>query len=286
MKKTVALLLCLILCLGTLTFADDSWVCPNCGEKNTAAFCGRCGTKKPEEKWICPNCHKENTNNFCIYCGTKKPVETKGPGEQVPGAKVGEYVKFGTYPQTKKGKDETPIEWLVLARVGGRALLISRYGLDCKNYHAKDSSATWESCTLRTWLNEEFIRNAFTPAERAAILLTDVDNGRSQGYYGYSSVGGKNTRDKIFLLSYAEAWQYFRSDASRVCVPTDYAIAKGAWFSTKDKINGRGAGAWWLRSPGYNLRYAGNVYSNGALYDYQINSAYSIVRPAMWVKVG
>ena len=38
---------------------------------------------------------------------------------------VGNYVTFGSYPQTADGDDMTAIEWLVLAREGKKALLIS-----------------------------------------------------------------------------------------------------------------------------------------------------------------
>lgn len=63
---------------------------------------------------------------------------------------VGNYVTFGTYPQTKAGNDATPIEWLVLARDGDKALLISRYALDAQPYNKDYTSVTWETCTLRT----------------------------------------------------------------------------------------------------------------------------------------
>lgn len=56
---------------------------------------------------------------------------------------VGKYVMYGHYPQTKEGNDNTPIEWLVLARDGNKALLISRYALDCQKYHSRDETLTW-----------------------------------------------------------------------------------------------------------------------------------------------
>ena len=56
----------------------EDWVCPNCGKKNTAKFCGGCGTEKPEPEpettsWICPNCGTENEGKFCGKCGTARP---------------------------------------------------------------------------------------------------------------------------------------------------------------------------------------------------------------------
>lgn len=122
---------------------------------------------------------------------------------------VGNYVTFGRYPQTKAGKDKTPIEWLVLARDGSKALLISRYGLDAQPYNTTNSEVTWETCTLRTWLNSTFYNKAFSSAEQAAILTTNVDNSKYQCYSGWSTNGGNNTQDKVFLLSYAEANKYF-----------------------------------------------------------------------------
>ncbi len=56
---------------------------------------------------------------------------------------VGDYITFGRYPQTAKGNDNTPIEWLVLARDGQKALLISRYALDCQAYNSKYDDMTW-----------------------------------------------------------------------------------------------------------------------------------------------
>ena len=48
---------------------------------------------------------------------------------------VGNYVEFGSYSQTSSGTDDTPIEWLVLARDGDKALLISKCALDRRPYN-------------------------------------------------------------------------------------------------------------------------------------------------------
>lgn len=95
----------------------------------------------------------------------------------------------------------TPIEWLVLARDGNKALLISRYGLDAQKYNTINTGVTWEKCTLRTWLNNAFYNKAFNSAEQTAILITNVDNSKNQCYSGWSTSGGNNTQDKVFLLS-------------------------------------------------------------------------------------
>lgn len=205
---------------------------------------------------------------------------------------VGNYVNFGTYPQTKAGNDATPIEWLVLARDGNKALLISRYGLDAQRYNKDTTSVTWETCTLRTWLNGTFYNKAFSSAEQAAILTTNVDNSKNQCYSGWSTNGWKNTQDKVFLLSYAEANKYFgvtyynSSNTKSRVAPTAYAIAHGAWTSSSDKTaDSVNAGWWWLRSPGSDQRSAAYVFADGSLYDLSVGSDSASVRPALWVNI-
>lgn len=205
---------------------------------------------------------------------------------------VGNYVTFGTYPQTKAGNDATPIEWLVLARDGNKALLISCYGLDAQPYNKDYTSVTWETCTLRTWLNSTFYNKAFSSAEQAAILTTNVDNSKNQCYRGWSTNGGNNTQDKVFLLSYAEANKYFgvtydnSSNTKLRVAPTAYAIAQGAWTSSSNKTaDSTDAGRWWLRSPGNYQNNAASVNSFGSLYRNSVDYDSGSVRPALCVNI-
>lgn len=205
---------------------------------------------------------------------------------------VGNYVTFGTYPQTKAGNDATPIEWLVLARDGNKALLISRYGLDAQPYNIVYTDVTWENCTLRTWLNWTFYNKAFSSAEQSAILTTNVDNSKKQCYSGYSTDGGNNTQDKVFLLSYAEANKYFgvtydnSSNTKSRVAPTAYAIAHGGWTSSSNKTaDSTYAGRWWLRSPGRRQSNAASVFADGSLLDLSVGSGSASVRPALWVNI-
>ena len=205
---------------------------------------------------------------------------------------VGNYVTFGTYPQTKAGNDATPIEWLVLARDGDKALLISRYGLDAQPYNKDYTSVTWETCTLRTWLNGRFYIKAFSSAEQAAILTTNVDNSKNQCYSGYRTNGGNNTQDKVFLLSYAEANKYFgvtydnSSNTKSRVAPTAYAIAHGGWTSSSDKTaDSVNAGWWWLRSPGSSQSFAARVSTAGSCGSNSVSYDYGSVRPALWVSI-
>lgn len=203
---------------------------------------------------------------------------------------VGNYVTFGTYPQTKAGNDATPIEWLVLARDGDKALLISCYGLDAQPYNTSIIDVTWETCTLRKWLNGTFYNKAFSSAEQAAILTTNVDNSKSQCYSAWNTSGGNNTHDKVFLLSYAEANKYFGvtysgdiNTKSRVA-PTAYAIAQGAFRNSSKHVDSTNTG-WLLRSPGNGRGKAAVVFPIGSLGSIGVSYDSSAVRPALWVNL-
>ncbi|MBQ7119746.1 MAG: hypothetical protein IJO09_05980 [Oscillospiraceae bacterium] len=191
---------------------------------------------------------------------------------------VGEYITFGAYEQdndTSNGKE--PIEWLVLDIVDNRALLISKYALDCKPYNEEwAEDITWEECTLRTWLNNEFISEAFSPSEKGIIptvTVTADDNPKSK------RDAGNDTEDKAFLLSINEIYNYFKP--SKIdCNVTEYAIANGAYADEEKRT------CWWLRSPG-------EYYGKTALITPVIclsTSGHHVesdnaVRPALWVEL-
>jgi hypothetical protein len=138
---------------------------------------------------------------------------------------------------------------------------------------------TWETCSLRSWLNGSFLNAAFTSEEQKAILTTEVDNSRSQGNSRWSTNGGKNTEDMVFILSYAEAGKYFSSDNGRICKPTAYAKEQGAY--TLDSWNCW----WWLRSPGFHQYDAANVNRDGSFGNSHVNYDHDAVRPAFWINL-
>lgn len=205
---------------------------------------------------------------------------------------AGKCIVFGHYPQTKDGKDNTPIEWLILERDGLNALVVSKYGLDAQPYNISCTDVTWEKCTLRTWLNDTFYNKAFSADEQAAILTTNVDNSKNQCYSGWNTSGGNNTQDKVFLLSYAEANKYFgvaydnSSNTKSRVAPTAYAIAQGAYTHSSNKTaDGTAAGWWWLRSPGFYQGSAAGVRTDGSLNYYRVDDDSGSVRPALWVNL-
>ena len=197
--------------------------------------------------------------------------------------KVGDIIKFGHYEQdgnTTNGKEE--IEWEVLKVESDRVLAVSKYGLDCKKYNDTKADVTWETCSLRKWLNNDFMNIAFTLEEQSRIptvIVENEDNPLSK------SRGGNSTQDKLFCLSLNEIknligynWyndaEYDMSGYSQKMIvePTQYAINNGAlvytitsddyyknvpmlrdalkdYGYTSDVIGCRGC-RWCLRSPG------------------------------------
>lgn len=181
---------------------------------------------------------------------------------------VGDIVNFGVY------EDEI-IEWRVLEKNNDKILLLTDKLIDCKKYNTEDVSITWETCSLRKWLNNDFLDKSFDEVEKEKILETKVIN-TNNGEYG--TAGGNDTNDKVFLLSYDETERYFTKREERSAIGTKYArknnIAKytdGDW--------------WWLRSPGENSKEAtvvyGTVYSSFSAEE----GKFIGIRPAMWIDI-
>lgn len=200
-------------------------------------------------------------------------------------ADVGDTVFFGSYEQdnsTYNGKED--IEWLVLAKEDNRLLVISQYGLDCKPYNRERADVTWESCTLRQWLNGVFLRTAFSKEERALIPTVTVSAAKNPYY---STNPGNATEDKVFLLGFEEANDYFKSEEARMCVPTAYAKSNGVYTSKSYTKEYAATCSWWLRSPCSKQSIAAEVYVSGDVLiggDYVDNDGYC-VRPAMWISL-
>ena len=194
---------------------------------------------------------------------------------------VGQTVVFGRYEQDGSAVNgQEPIEWQVLEVQGSRVMLISRQCLAGLPYHQEYTKETWDTCSVRNWLNQSFLYAAFTEAERQAIQTTWVDNGVSQRNRSWSSAKtGGDTQDKVFLLSWAEAERYFPGNDSRICWMTTAAGAQ--------RYRKAGEKAWWwLRSAGKSNLGAAIVQANGGLSSQHINEDTGGIRPVIWVEMG
>ena len=208
---------------------------------------------------------------------TATPVPTNTPKPTAVSVKAGDIITFGHYEQDNNlYNGSEPIEWRVLVAENGLALLISIYGLDAKPYHEKLENITWEKCSLREWLNEEFYNNAFDSSEKSRILQVTIKN---PGNLLRGTDGGIDTKDRIFLLNRDEANRYFTSNDDRKCRASDYAKENGAYVNSSNGIS-----RWWLRSPGFNSTLAAIVDSGGYVSDgNSVSHADTAVRPAFWL---
>jgi hypothetical protein len=170
------------------------------------------------------------------------------------GAKPGDILTFGIYPQRVDGTDRTPIKWRVLQNTSKELFVLSEYILDCKRYHAENVDTTWRDCDLRKWLNNEFYNAAFNAAEKRLIKTTHcTDNG----------AGSPDTKDKVFLLGVTEVTSLTNTLGKdfRRAIGTEFAKVKksdGCHLYVYDKNveadyiteNGQKQGCswWWLRT--------------------------------------
>lgn len=175
-------------------------------------------------------------------------------------------VFFGNYFQSN-GTTKDPVKWRVLSNAGGQLFLLSDQNLDALQYHTEQEDVTWETSTIRSWLNgydasantggsngidytgDNFLNTAFSAKEQTAIAETNVVNDDNDETGADIPIdAGDDTTDRIFLLSLTETYnkKYFPN----YCFSTNTAyVADGGKFGYS--MYGVGESDWWwLRSPG------------------------------------
>lgn len=144
-------------------------------------------------------------------------ADGKNYGIQSPrvanGVTTWDKIKFGSYNQEGTFRAE-PIKWRVLSVDGDDALLLADQCLDARAYHdEKDEKITWENCTLRKWLNEEFYNTVFTEEEKKAVKETTVVNEDSvwkdSDGYKHKVEGGNDTRIE-YICYRRRKWRMLR----------------------------------------------------------------------------
>lgn len=188
----------------------------------------------------------------CVYFGSYWKNDTNGDGT------------------ADKNDEKEPIKWRVLSADGDDAFLLADTNLDVQRYNDTPAAVTWETCTMRSWLNgygaesnlcgidysdNNFLDNAFTESEQAAI---------------------KDTTDKVYLLSISEV------------LNPSYGFSKNLGTETREAKNtayvaARGeTNSWWLRSPDSHGEYAADVFCGNVDYNGSAVDDYDIaVRPAL-----
>lgn len=212
-------------------------------------------------------------------------------------------IYFGNYCQkTASGQTKEPIKWRVLSVKGDDAFLLADQNLDAKSYNETYTNVTWETCTMRSWLNgydaasnkdgkdyteNNFIDTAFTWEEQNAILQSNVIN-EDNPYHGTD--GGNATKDKIYLLSIAEVSNIAYGFNSKLDIGSKTRVAKNTVY-VAFKTGMRDvdmANDWWLRSSGFDNKVASIIGENG-YNNYELNNViddYNVaVRPALHLNI-
>lgn len=179
-------------------------------------------------------------------------------------------------------KDE-PIVWRVLEETEDTLFVLSEYNIECKQFHQNEESVVWENSSLRKWLNNEFYYRAFNNEEQECILEIVISNEFNPVYF---AKGGRETQDKIFLLSFRDVLNtklgfesYIPHSVTREAKNTDWVRIMGALTNPE-----KGMGWWWLRSPGENNLYTGRCDYSGAIYFSGLPiTMFGSIRPVMYL---
>ena len=226
-------------------------------------------------------------------------------------AKIGDIVQMGTYEQDGDAETEDPICWDVLDKDGDAVLLISHDVIAYQRFSDSRKCVIWEDSEIRTWLNQEFYAEAFDEEEQASIRETTLENLSTVGFAAHVDPSGDvqvresrpDTKDKIFLLSWKEAEQYYGNrltDASvlgrrpsravlqkRKAIFTDLIIEElpAMYPYSRHLPDGTERLPWMLRSTGMK-NYTIFVIGYEGKWDQDYPDSYNGVRPVMWVNVG
>ncbi len=226
-------------------------------------------------------------------------------------AEIGDIVQMGTYEQDGDAETEDPICWDVLDKDGDAVLLISHDVIAYQRFSDSRKCVIWEDSEIRTWLNQEFYAEAFDEEEQASIRETTLENLSTVGFAAHVDPSGDvqvresrpDTKDKIFLLRWKEAEQYYGNrltDASvlgrrpsravlqkRKAIFTDLIIEElpAMYPYSRHLPDGTERLSWMLRSTGMK-NYTIFVIGYEGKWDQDYPDSYNGVRPAMWVNVG
>ena len=178
------------------------------------------------------------------------------------------------------------IDWRVLTVEKNKALLISEKITEERFYNNEHKNVTWETCTLRGYLNGEFLSKL--GAVKFAIAETRNINPNNPWY---GTAGGNTTTDKVFLLSLDEVCRYFGDSTENLKKRgniDNYLIFDQNNSARRVKYGSEGVpSGWWLRTPGY-LHYYTSVVSSGGevnVFGSFVSERPGGVRPALWLNL-
>jgi len=211
----------------------------------------------------------------------------KSPASSLAPYKKSKFVSKGEWTNLYQGFGG--LDWLVLNvdKQNKRALLIAKDIVETRAYNTGGGETTWAKCSLRKYLNGEEFRKRFSTEEWERI--SETENANLDNPWYAEGKGGDGTKDKVFLLSIAEAVKYFGGskvlrNKSLASMYNDSGIDEGN--NEKRAVKSRDNGIWWLRSPGNTERTAANVDNDGGI---SLGGLGILtdggVRPALWLNL-
>jgi len=278
---------------NTIKAQAEQWksqgLCPHCGGMLKGLFAKKC-----------TRCGKAPSDPIIISLAPAQPdypAEPKMPQMPTFTPKALDESKYVLKDDANSviNQQITPItlagiEWRILDVQGSKLLLISEKILEKRPYNVERKDITWENCTLRKYLNYEFLNKlgVIKPG------IAETRNGNSNNPWWGTAVGNATT-DKVFLLSLDELVKYFgdsgdlrnkrkkdhkgNNNSSGFCVHDQYNNARIANYGSE-------WASWWLRSPGLMSTFAacvaqrGFVVVDGGFVDEGLG-----VRPALWLNL-
>lgn len=157
-----------------------------------------------------------------------------------------------------------PVLWRVLDRDDSSALLISENVLDARCWNDVYAEVRWEDCTLREWLQTDFLRDTFSAAELDLLLPVSADG------------------DPVTLPDTDDTYRYFAGDTDRQAKPTAYAVSRGV------SVTRFGNSWWWLRDSAPStltrasvMRDGGAAYAHGTYVDHENGGVRPMIRVSL-----
>ena len=174
----------------------------------------------------------------------RTPSEEENELAAISDSQVGDVVVFGRYT------------WYVTDKTDGICTLLCQSAAADMAYNDSKTDITWENCSLRKWLNEDFYNSKFSDGEKASIIT--AHNTFTEADSSYGTDCGNDTDDNVYLFTYSESKTV--SDDIREC-----------------GID------WWLRSPGkkqdkavYILGRSANLMGNDVDHSFGVRPAIKV----------
>lgn len=173
---------------------------------------------------------------------------------------IGLEITIGTFNKQK-------IQWIVLQDSGKYILIITKYAIKRMPYNDELCYITWDKCSLRSWLNNEFYKEAFNNDERKKIQKMRIP---SEIIKDQEFDPSGETEDYISIMSIREY---------------EHLFGKVLHWKCKTYPPEKIPVQCWLRNNGLNERHAAFIGRSGAVHEGGsfVNSPRNGVRPIMWI---